>query len=115
LQSGVCFDESEMYYIRRAFEPYSDHADEPTADAWRLVELLSDDTRALAEGRGCSPRTIMRRRANLRSQLERGLRSLRDEYRSVGKDDDASAVTELMQKLNKVATARTARRLAVPR
>jgi hypothetical protein len=103
LDSGVCFDESEMFYIRRAFEPYSDRADETTAKAWRLAELLSNDARALAEGLGCSQRAIRRQRASLRSQLERGLHSLRDEYRSVGKHDDAAAVTELMQKLKKVA------------
>jgi ATP phosphoribosyltransferase regulatory subunit HisZ len=115
LRSGVCFDESEMFYIRRAFEAYSDRADEPAAKAWRLAELLSNDTHALAEGLGCSERTILRRRANLRSQLERGLHSLRDEYQSAGKNDDALAVTELMQKLNKVATVRTVKGLAVRR
>jgi DNA-directed RNA polymerase specialized sigma24 family protein len=115
LRSGVCFDESEMFYIRRAFEAYSGRADEPTARAWRLAELLSNDTHALAEGLGCSERTIMRRRADLRSQLERGLHSLRDEYRSAGKNDDALAVTELMQKLDKVATVRMVKRLAVRR
>jgi hypothetical protein len=103
MHSGVCFDESEMFYIRRAFEPYSDDADETTARAWRLAELLSNDTRVLAEGLGCTQRTILRRRAKMRSQLESGLHFLRDEYRSVGKDDDALAVTELMQKLKKVA------------
>jgi hypothetical protein len=103
LHSGVCFDESEMFYIRRAFGPHSDHADETTAKAWRLAELLSNDTRALAEGLGCSQRTILRRRAKTRSELESGLHLLRDEYRSVGKTDDALAVTELMQKLKKVA------------
>jgi hypothetical protein len=41
--------------------------------------------------------------ANMRSQLESGLHLLRDEYRSVEKIDDAVAVTELMQKLKKVA------------
>jgi DNA-directed RNA polymerase specialized sigma24 family protein len=104
LHSGVCFDESEMFYIRRAFEPYSDHAAETTAKAWRLAGLLSHDTRALAEGLGCSPRTILRQRANMQSQLESGLHLLRDEYRSVGKNDDALAVTELMRKLKKVAS-----------
>jgi hypothetical protein len=115
LHSGVCFDESEMFYIRRAFEPYSDHADESTAKAWRLAELLSNDTRALAEGLGCCRRTIARQRANMRSQLERGLHLLRDEYRSVGKNDDALAVTELIQKLKKVASVRTVAGLAVGR
>jgi hypothetical protein len=115
LRHGVCFDESEMFYIRRAFEPYSDHPGEPTARAWRLAELLSNDTRALAEGLGCSPRTIERQRAHLQSQLEGGLHRLRDDYRSAGKDDDALAVTELMEKLNKVATLRTARGMAVRR
>jgi hypothetical protein len=102
-----------MFYIRRAFEPYSDHADETTAKAWRLAELLSNDTRALAEGLGCSQRTIQRWRANMQSQLESGLHLLRDEYRSVGKNDDAVAVTELMQKLKKVV--RTVKGLAVRR
>jgi hypothetical protein len=115
LHSGVCFDESEMFYIRRALEPYSDHADETTAKAWRLAELLSNDTRALAAGLGCSRRTILRQRANMRSQLERGLHLLRDEYRSVGKDDDALEVTELMQKLKKVAGVQTVKGLAVRR
>ena len=106
LDSGVCFDESEMFYIRRAFEPYSDRADETTAKAWKLAELLSNDARALAEGLGCSQRAILRQRASLRSQLERGLHLLRDEYRSAGKHDDAAAVTELMQKLKKVRACR---------
>src|SRR6516165_4119197 len=66
LDSGVCFDESEMFYIRRAFEPYSDRADETTAKAWRLAELLSNDARALGEGLGCSQRAIRRQRASLR-------------------------------------------------
>ena len=113
LHSGVCFDESEMCYIRRAFEPYSDRADETTAKAWRLAELLSNSTRALAEGLSCSQRAILRRRANMRTQLESGLHLLRDEYRSVGKYDDAVAVTELMQKLKKVM--RAAKALAVRR
>jgi DNA-directed RNA polymerase specialized sigma24 family protein len=103
LRSGVCFDESEMFYIRGAFELCSDHADETTAKAWRLAELFSNDTRVLAERLGCCQRTILRRRAKVRSQLERGLHLLRDEYRSVGKNDDALAVTELTQKLKKVA------------
>jgi hypothetical protein len=115
LHSGVCFDESEMFYIRRAFEPYSDHADETTAKAWRLAELLSNDARTLAEWLGCNQRTILRQRANMRSQLESGLHLLRDEYRSVGKNDDALAVTELMQKLKKVASAQTVKGLAVRR
>jgi hypothetical protein len=115
LHSGVCFDESEMFYIRRAFEPYSDHADETTAKAWRLAELLSNDTRALAEGLGCTQRTIVRQRANMRSQLESGLHLLREEYRSVGKNDDALAITELMQKLKKVASVRTVAGSAVSR
>jgi hypothetical protein len=115
LHSGVCFDESEMFYIRRAFEPYSDHADEAMAKAWRLAELLSHDTRALAAGRGRSQRTIRRQRANLQSRLESGLHLLRDEYRSAGKVDDASAVTELMQKLKKVASVQTVKGLAVRR
>jgi hypothetical protein len=115
MHNGVCFDESEMFYIRRAFEPYSDHADETTAKAWRLAGLLSNDTRALAAGLGCTQRTIVRHRANMRSQLESGLHLLREEYRSVGKNDDALAVTELMQKLKKVASLRTVTGSAVSR
>ena len=42
----------------------------------------------------------------MQSQLESGLHLLRDEYRSVGKHDDAAAVTELMQKLKKVRACR---------
>jgi hypothetical protein len=47
------------------------------------------------------------------SQLESGLHLLRDEYRSLGKYDDAVAVAELMQKLKKVM--RAAKALAVRR
>jgi DNA-directed RNA polymerase specialized sigma24 family protein len=115
LHCGLCFDESEMFYIRRALEAYSDHADETSAKARWLAELLSSDTRALAEGLGCSQRTILRQRANMRSQLESGLHLLRDEYRSVGKNDDALAVTELMQKLKRVADVRPVKGLAVRR
>jgi hypothetical protein len=115
LQSGVCFDESDMFYIRRAFEPYSDHADETTAKAWRLAELLSRDTRVLAEELGCSQRTIVRQRAKMRAQLESGLHLLREEYRFVGKNDDALAVTELMQKLRKVAQCANGKGWAVRR
>jgi hypothetical protein len=104
-----------MFYIRRAFEPYSNHPDERTARSWRLAELLSNDTRALAERLGCCQRTILRQSAKIRSQLESGLLLLRDEYRSMRKSDDATAVTELIQKLKRLAKVRMTKGLAIHR
>jgi hypothetical protein len=115
LHRGVCFDESEMVYIRRVFEQDSCRAQETASRARRLAAFLSKDNPTLAGELGRSRRTVERHRANLLALLETRLRSLRESYRSAGKDADASAVTDLIRKLERVSTLRVGHQVALGR
>jgi hypothetical protein len=110
IHRGICFDESDVVYIPRVFEPDSRHAREAAARARRLAKPLSRNIETLAKKLGRSRRTVERQKAKSRSQLESRFRLLRAAYRSAGKDGDVPAVTELVQKLDRVTTVRARHR-----